>query len=181
MGEHQVHLIQGAPLIQVHHGVSDLFGPFQGGILGRIHKLRVNGNVLLLKEVPSHLADQEQGGVLFPGQIGFCQPQHIVVIGTGQAFVAGDHDKPGLAILLGDLVPLNEPVLQIRGVAEDIQHGFGQLVKVGLHIGKLLPGLLHLGRGDQVHGVGDLQRLLDALHPGADFGYACHVALTCFL
>ena len=181
MGEHQVNLIQGAPLVQVHQRVADVLGAVQGGVLGGVHKLRVNGDVLLLKVVAAHLADEEQRGILLAGQVALRQLQHVVVVGAGQALVPCDDHKAGLALLLGLVVALDVAVLQLGGVAENIQDGFGQPVKIGLHFLQLLAGLFHLGGGDQIHGVGDFQRLLDAPHPAADLGYACHVALTCFL
>ena len=69
----------------------------------------------------------------------------------------------------------------LGGVVENVGDGGLDLLKVGLHIGELLPGLLKIGGGDEIHGVGDLQGLLHAFDVGADLFYACHVALTRFL
>jgi hypothetical protein len=137
--------------------------------------------MLFLKIVAAHLANQKQGGVLLPGQVALCQFQNIVVVSAGQALVSRNHHKACFPLFLGLFMALDIPVLQVWGVAENIQDGLCQPVKIGLHLGELLAGLLHLCRRNKVHGVGDLQGLFHTPHAGADLRYACHVALTRFL
>ena len=87
--------------------------------------------MLFLKIVAAHLANQKQGGVLLPGQVALCQFQSIVVVSAGQALVSRNHHKPRFPVFLGLVVALDIPVLQVRRVAEDVQNGLGQPVKIG--------------------------------------------------
>ena len=64
-------------------------------------------------------------------------------------------------------------------VIQDIGNGVLNLLEVRLYAIELLAGLAHLGGGDQIHGIGDLQGLIHALDAGTDLFYACHCALTC--
>ena len=134
MGKHQVNIIQCPLLEQPHKRIHNLAGPLQRGVLGSIHELPVNGDILFLKIVAAHLANQKQGGVLLPGQVALCQFQNIVVVSAGQALVSRNHHKARLPLFLGLFMALDIPVLQVWGVAENIQDGLCQPVKIGLHL-----------------------------------------------
>ena len=101
---------------------------------------------------------------------------------AGQSFVTGDHDithLPRLGLHVGALV--EEIVSQLRRVVENVGNGFEYFCKVGDGIVQPPLGFAQIGRGDQIHGVGDLQGLLHAFDPGADLFDSSQRASPSFL
>ena len=141
---------------------------------------RIQGIAQTPGAAPSHLAHGEEHRFFRVRVDGLQQLQHIVVVSTGQTLVAGDQNicllsRPGFGHSVA-----HEGVGDVRQVGQHIaDHRLGGVVMGagGLH---LPAGLAHLGRGDQVHGVGDLPGVTDAFHAVLQIVYARHAPLLLY-
>src|SRR5699024_6567986 len=100
----------------------------------------------------------------------------VLVVGAGQALVRRDDQAgigPALDVVLMGRVEV--PAVDVAGSAEDPLDLGLQRLEVGAGVFQVRPGAAQLGGGDQVHGVGDLLGLADALDPVFDLFGAWHI------
>ena len=122
------------------------------------------------------LADNEELriGVLLVYPLRFLED--IVVIRTGKSLIRRDDKAAQGALAVFGVVAVSREVPAVDSLidGEDARYLMVEHVKVRANLVKLGSGLAHLCRGDEVHGVGDLLRLLNAAYASADLACAGH-------
>ena len=162
-------LRQRTAVVAVQQHVADLPGPFQCGILGSVEKALLHRNAPLGKAAPPVLPHHKELGIRMLREEVLGLFHHVLVVSAGQSLVRRDNEAavgpiPGS----GDIRWVEIAAVHAVGRAEDPLDLPPQGLKVGSGIGKLRLGLAHFGGGDEVHGVGDLPGLPDALDASLD-------------
>ena len=137
-------------------------------------ELDVDRIAAALQEVPGHLADAEDVALLKALHVLHGQVHHVAVVAAGKALVRRDDDVRGAVSLRRLQVAVRLALRVHQDVLDGLAHFF-EVDGVGVIARQTL---FHLGGGDHLHGLCDLQRLRDHAHVVADIGYARHVLLT---
>ena len=164
----------------VHHCLGNQSGPVHGRFLNRIAEAAVHIHVLQLAEIlAADYSQHIQLPVSRKLQAFLRHLDNVMVVGAVQPLVGRDHDQADLPIPGSYLRALIQiPVLLFR-IGKMAQHTVQRALhaeEVRLRIRKDLLRLLHLRGGYQIHGIRNLHRVLDALHPGLDLFNTCHLS-----
>ena len=135
----------------------------------------------MVKEVPPILTHDEElrVGVLFEHLLGLLDDVHVVA--PGETLVRRD-DEAAVGSLARGVVVRGVEVGRVHVLhrAERAVDLAAQRLEVGARVRQLELGLAELGRGDEIHGVGDLPRLADAVDAILDLLRAGHVTHHAF-
>src|SRR5690606_7125973 len=146
--------------------------------VAELHGVRNDLRADALQEAEALVADggdlHAGAGALELAQLAGDRAQHVRVQAAAQALVGGDDDDAEVALLLAHdeerMTVLGVRVRQVRG---DVAH----LVGVRTRLAHAVLRLAHLRRGDHLHRLRDLARVLHALDLGADLFAARHFAV----
>ena len=186
LGVNDVHIIQLSVVKFLQNLLGDVPCTVHGGILRGIHELRIDiqlaGTCLALEVHASDLPHHVQTVVLTCADLLLCQLDDIVVIGTEHALVRRDDQIAHLAFLFGDVLPAVEVVHVdvLRRTGKDTAHCIYQFVEIWFGCRQILLRLLQFGGGDQIHGVGDLHNIVNALNPIPNFMHIRHISSPAF-
>ena len=128
-------------------------------------------------QTPDHVASSPPDGDVGDGNLplgGIVQRQAgvVAVERAGQAAVRGDQDDQPLL----DLAHGEKRMLVLRGATHQLGHDAGDLVAVRARGEHALLRTAHARRGDELHRLGDLAHVLDALDTAAQIAQARHGA-----
>ncbi|MNT07681.1 hypothetical protein D3C72_1423960 [compost metagenome] len=100
--------------------------------------------------------------------------QHVRVQAATQPLVGRDHDHADAL----DFAFLHERVLELGVGRSQVRRNVAHLLGVGTGTAHPLLRLAHLGRGDHLHRLGDLARVLHALDLGSNLFRSGHIFLS---
>ena len=170
---HGVDLVRVIPLQQQ---LGDLTGAAQGGVLRRVEKALLDGDVPLGEPAAAILTHHIEVRVRVVGHELLGLADGVLIIRAGKALIRGDEQagRTQRHFLDRKLRRLKVTALH-GGVRVEHTADLGlQRIKVGTGVAQLLLCLAQLGLGDEVHGVGDLLGLPDASDAPADLTGAGH-------
>ena len=112
----------------------------------------------------------------------FCHSGDVMVISTCHTLVTGYHYGRYLTFFLWDqMTHAEERMLDIRNMTKNSGNRPLHIIEVRLCIRQYLLGFFHLGRGNHIHGIGNLHCVLDTAYPAFYFSCICHKFLLCNL
>ena len=163
LGVDEVNLIHLIRLERIDHVRRDVTRTLQCGGLAAVQKIFHQAGVLVQQGAVAGLAHHIKAGLGVIAAVRFQKLEQVLVVRTGHAFVCRQH-QIGAARRF-----------RVAGVEERVDRFFRQ---VGQHAGHrhlhalkvrrnrlvIFACLAQLGGGDQVHGIGDLHGVLNALN-----------------
>src|SRR5256884_614266 len=182
LGEYYVHGVHGARFELCHERRDDLRGLGRGRLVSDVDPLRRHGSFRELEVRDALLADEVQIDrralrfELLDAPPRFADQVRVEC--PTQSPVGGDQNKcrpfPGLApgVSYPGLAQQREPLRQLRGVqvGDHLREGGG----IGPRRDHPVLGAFELGRGHQLHRLGDLAGALDGLDPPAQLAGLRH-------
>ena len=103
-----------------------------------------------------------------------------MVISTCHTLVTGYHYRRYLTLFpRNQMTHAEERMLDIRNMTKDSGDRTLHIIEVRLCIRQYLLGFFHLGRGNHIHGIGNLHCVLDTAYPAFYFSCICHKFLLC--
>ena len=162
LGVDQVDLVQIARLEIVDGVHRDVTGTLQRRSRCAVLEFLHQTGIFVEQGAVAGLPDDVELGVgVIPG-FRLEEFDQILVVGTRHALVRRQHDVGPLGVR--DLPHMEEGVHRLlRQMGDDAGDGVPHPGEVGLHVLVVLARLAELGGGDEVHRIGDLHRVLDAL------------------
>ena len=106
----------------------------------------------------------------------FCHFLYIMIVCPSHTFITCNDNGTYLSFILRNKMTLTEErMLDVRHMTEDPGNGSLHIIEIWFRVLQDLLGLLHLGRRNHVHRIGDLHGVLNAFHTSLYFFCICHI------
>ena len=170
-------------LEEIQHMTRDDTCPMQGRILRRIVEVVRDRLVLCMEVGTAHLADDEQLMIRTLPEDLLGPLDHIMIVGTGEALIRCHADDCRLIIPRFHRFTNRTTHIQVwmreilRQMTQDTLDHRLQRIEIRLGLRQIRLRLPELRTGDEVHGVGDFQRIIDARDTIPKLSCCCHDVL----